>query len=183
MTAAVYFRTIPSRLPLLRPLIALAPVRLSPAKRRCISTSARAAQRRSSHFSSGYTNEYSIPPFGNGRGPIFDRKELKPLYPRDIKERVDAYVVAQDKAKVGLVLAPPDVLGLDTDIHAMLESHQHRPLQPPQALHTGRATRRTTANSRGTAYAPLASGARRTMAAPNSGGSLDSWYYILPAVI
>jgi hypothetical protein len=105
MTCSQCLRLLPYRHPLLRQRLVLSPARYTPAKYRCLSTTATAAQRRNDNFSTGYTNEYIIPAYGNGRGPIFDKKELHPLYPRDIKGRVDAYVVGQDKAKKAISTA------------------------------------------------------------------------------
>ncbi|KAI8960867.1 P-loop containing nucleoside triphosphate hydrolase protein [Daldinia sp. FL1419] len=55
--------------------------------------------RRSSEFSSGFTSSYD--PNEEGRGPMFSKNTfgVPQFYPRDLKKRVDEYVVGQDRAK------------------------------------------------------------------------------------
>ncbi|KAL2133594.1 hypothetical protein VTI74DRAFT_2069 [Chaetomium olivicolor] len=56
--------------------------------------------RRSNNFDSGYTSTYD-PTQETGRGPIFNKHTfgVPQFYPRDLKRRVDDYVVGQDRAK------------------------------------------------------------------------------------
>ena len=56
--------------------------------------------RRSNSFNSGYTSTYD-PSQDLGRGPIFNKPTfgVPQFYPRDLKRRVDDYVVGQDRAK------------------------------------------------------------------------------------
>ncbi len=58
------------------------------------------APRRSSNFSSGFSSSYD-PTVETGRGPIFNSASVgvPQFYPRDLKKRVDDYVVGQDRAK------------------------------------------------------------------------------------
>lgn len=58
------------------------------------------APRRSRYFDSGYTSSYD-PSQETGRGPIFAKGGfgVPQFYPRDLKRRVDDYVVGQDRAK------------------------------------------------------------------------------------
>ncbi|EGS23913.1 uncharacterized protein CTHT_0006220 [Thermochaetoides thermophila DSM 1495] len=58
------------------------------------------APRRSQYFSSGYTTSYD-PSQETGRGPIFSKNQfgVPQFYPRDLKRRVDDYVVGQERAK------------------------------------------------------------------------------------
>lgn len=58
------------------------------------------APRRSQHFSSGYSTVYD-PSNETARGPIFSKAGfgVPQFYPRDLKRRVDDYVVGQDRAK------------------------------------------------------------------------------------
>ncbi len=58
------------------------------------------APRRSNYFNSGYTSTYD-PSQDTGRGPIFNKPTfgVPQFYPRDLKRRVDDYVVGQDRAK------------------------------------------------------------------------------------
>ncbi|KAL2755819.1 hypothetical protein ACRALDRAFT_1064186 [Sodiomyces alcalophilus JCM 7366] len=51
-------------------------------------------------FSSGYTTSYD-PTLETGRGPMFNKAKygVPKFYPRDLKKRVDDYVVGQDRAK------------------------------------------------------------------------------------
>ncbi|KAI0202544.1 P-loop containing nucleoside triphosphate hydrolase protein [Astrocystis sublimbata] len=55
---------------------------------------------RSTNFDSGFTTSYD--PNEQGRGPMFTSKSsvgVPQFYPRDLKKRVDEYVVGQDRAK------------------------------------------------------------------------------------
>ncbi|KAK4120786.1 P-loop containing nucleoside triphosphate hydrolase protein [Parathielavia appendiculata] len=56
--------------------------------------------RRTSDFNSGYSSSYD-PSQETGRGPIFNKHTfgVPQFYPRDLKRRVDDYVVGQDRAK------------------------------------------------------------------------------------
>ena len=56
--------------------------------------------RRPNSFNSGYTSTYD-PNLETGRGPIFNKNTfgVPQFYPRDLKRRVDDYVVGQDRAK------------------------------------------------------------------------------------
>ncbi|KAK3946283.1 P-loop containing nucleoside triphosphate hydrolase protein [Diplogelasinospora grovesii] len=56
--------------------------------------------RRSQHFDSGFSSSYD-PSQDSGRGPIFAKNTfgVPQFYPRDLKKRVDDYVVGQDRAK------------------------------------------------------------------------------------
>ncbi|KAL5612630.1 hypothetical protein BROUX41_004275 [Berkeleyomyces rouxiae] len=69
---------------------------------RCFSTAAPrlTAPRRTRDFGSGFTNSYD-PSVESRRGPIFKSKAagVPPFYPRDLKAKVDEYVVGQDRAK------------------------------------------------------------------------------------
>lgn len=58
------------------------------------------APRRSQYFNSGFTTSYD-PSQDAGRGPIFNKHTfgVPQFYPRDLKRRVDDYVVGQDRAK------------------------------------------------------------------------------------
>lgn len=58
------------------------------------------APRRSNSFNSGYSSSYD-PSQEMGRGPIFNKHTfgVPQFYPRDLKRRVDDYVVGQDRAK------------------------------------------------------------------------------------
>jgi ATP-dependent Clp protease ATP-binding subunit ClpX len=58
------------------------------------------APRRSNYFNSGYSSSYD-PNQETGRGPIFNKHTfgVPQFYPRDLKRRVDDYVVGQDRAK------------------------------------------------------------------------------------
>ncbi|KAK4115651.1 P-loop containing nucleoside triphosphate hydrolase protein [Canariomyces notabilis] len=59
-----------------------------------------AAPRRSQYFNSGFTTSYD-PNQETSRGPIFSKATfgVPQFYPRDLKRRVDDYVVGQDRAK------------------------------------------------------------------------------------
>lgn len=68
---------------------------------RCLSSSRRlAAARRTADFNSGFTGTYD-PSIDTGRGPMFSKTSfgVPQFYPRDLKKRVDDYVVGQDRAK------------------------------------------------------------------------------------
>ncbi|KAK0626162.1 P-loop containing nucleoside triphosphate hydrolase protein [Immersiella caudata] len=58
------------------------------------------APRRSQYFNSGFTSSYD-PSQDTGRGPIFAKSTfgVPQFYPRDLKRRVDDYVVGQERAK------------------------------------------------------------------------------------
>ncbi|KAI0389690.1 ATP-dependent Clp protease [Xylariaceae sp. FL0594] len=62
-------------------------------------TIVRTTTRRNSGFNSGFTSSYD--PNEEGRGPMFSRNSIgvPQFYPRDLKKRVDEYVVGQDRAK------------------------------------------------------------------------------------
>lgn len=61
--------------------------------------SVRLLSRRPYDFNSGFTSSYD-PAQDSGRGPIFKPSYGVPqFYPRDLKARVDEYVVGQDRAK------------------------------------------------------------------------------------
>ena len=94
-------RVVVCRICLRNPVTSIA--RNIPTARRQISTTKALEQRRNDNLQTGYTSQYSVSSPDNGRGPIFDKREPNPLYPRDIKERVDAYVVGQEKAKVRIL--------------------------------------------------------------------------------
>ncbi|KAL0470472.1 ATP-dependent Clp protease [Neurospora intermedia] len=74
------------------------------ARLRYISYSSRLAlspRRSQSYNNQGFTSSYD-PNQENGRGPIFSNKAsfgVPQFYPRDLKRRVDDYVVGQDRAK------------------------------------------------------------------------------------
>ncbi|KAI0422281.1 P-loop containing nucleoside triphosphate hydrolase protein [Xylaria grammica] len=55
---------------------------------------------RSANFNSGFTSSYD-PNEEGGRGPMFSKTTMgvPQFYPRDLKKRVDEYVVGQDRAK------------------------------------------------------------------------------------
>ncbi|KAK4165056.1 P-loop containing nucleoside triphosphate hydrolase protein [Cladorrhinum sp. PSN259] len=60
-----------------------------------------AGPRRSAYFNSGFSSSYD-PTQDTGRGPIFSKRGqfgVPQFYPRDLKKRVDDYVVGQDRAK------------------------------------------------------------------------------------
>ncbi|KAI1381321.1 P-loop containing nucleoside triphosphate hydrolase protein [Hypoxylon crocopeplum] len=63
------------------------------------STVLRTASRRTLDFNSGFTSSYD--PSEEGRGPMFSKNTfgVPQFYPRDLKKRVDEYVVGQDRAK------------------------------------------------------------------------------------
>ena len=68
-----------------------------------LSTSSRllySTPRRPNSFNSGFSSSYD-PSLETGRGPIFNKNTfgVPQFYPRDLKRRVDDYVVGQDRAK------------------------------------------------------------------------------------
>ncbi|KAI2464291.1 P-loop containing nucleoside triphosphate hydrolase protein [Annulohypoxylon bovei var. microspora] len=69
--------------------------------RRLLSTSIvlHTPSRRISELNSGFTSSYD--PTEEGRGPMFSKSTfgVPQFYPRDLKKRVDEYVVGQDRAK------------------------------------------------------------------------------------
>lgn len=58
------------------------------------------ANGRSGEFNSGFSSSYD-PTEDNGRGPMFNKAKfgVPQFYPRDLKKRVDDYVIGQDRAK------------------------------------------------------------------------------------
>ncbi|SCN64827.1 related to MCX1 protein [Fusarium fujikuroi] len=58
------------------------------------------ASRRNNDFNSGFSSSYD-PSIDAGRGPMFNKTNfgVPQFYPRDLKKRVDDYVVGQDRAK------------------------------------------------------------------------------------
>jgi ATP-dependent Clp protease ATP-binding subunit ClpX len=66
---------------------------------RYISTS-QPSSRRNNDFNSGFSSSYD-PSGDSGRGPMFNKTNfgVPQFYPRDLKKRVDDYVVGQDRAK------------------------------------------------------------------------------------
>lgn len=58
------------------------------------------SSRRTTDFNSGFTGVYD-PSMESGRGPMFNKSKfgVPQFYPRDLKKRVDDYVVGQDRAK------------------------------------------------------------------------------------
>ncbi|UPK93487.1 hypothetical protein LCI18_004422 [Fusarium solani-melongenae] len=91
-------------IPLLRPLpIAVSrPPSYNPSPRcRHLSVSIPlAVSRRNADFNSGFNSSYD-PSVDPGRGPMFNKASfgVPQFYPRDLKKRVDDYVVGQDRAK------------------------------------------------------------------------------------
>ncbi|RDA89612.1 hypothetical protein CP533_1472 [Ophiocordyceps camponoti-saundersi (nom. inval.)] len=68
---------------------------------RCLSSSQSfASSRRTPDFNSGFTGSYD-PTAEAPRGPMFSKSKfgVPQFYPRDLKKRVDEYVVGQDRAK------------------------------------------------------------------------------------
>ncbi|KID61976.1 ATPase, AAA-2, partial [Metarhizium hybridum] len=68
---------------------------------RCLSTTApHQTSRRTPDFNSGFTGSYD-PTAELGRGPMFNKANfgVPQFYPRDLKRRVDEYVVGQERAK------------------------------------------------------------------------------------
>ncbi|KAH6656800.1 ATP-dependent Clp protease [Truncatella angustata] len=84
-----------------RPRVASAAIPLSGPRRRTFSVSSavRTAPRRTRDLSSSFSNTYD--PDEEGRGPMFNKSTfgVPRFYPRDLKKRVDEYVVGQDRAK------------------------------------------------------------------------------------
>jgi len=81
----------------------LKPRRLSSCQsRRRLSVTARVgtAPRRTQDFNSGFSSSYD-PNEDAGRGPMFNKARfgVPQFYPRDLKKRLDDYVVGQDRAK------------------------------------------------------------------------------------
>ncbi|KAK3386994.1 P-loop containing nucleoside triphosphate hydrolase protein [Podospora didyma] len=74
--------------------------RIRPRGHPAFSTSPLLAARRSQYSNSGFTSSYD-PTQDAGRGPIFSKTNfgVPQFYPRDLKRRVDDYVVGQDRAK------------------------------------------------------------------------------------
>ncbi|KAI0137176.1 ATP-dependent Clp protease [Xylariales sp. AK1849] len=76
-------------------------VPLSTARCRAFSASStlQTAPRRTRDFSSSFSNTYD--PDEEGRGPMFNKNTfgVPQFYPRDLKKRVDEYVVGQERAK------------------------------------------------------------------------------------
>ncbi len=58
------------------------------------------ASRRTQDFNAGFSSSYD-PTDDAGRGPMFNRAKfgVPQFYPRDLKKRVDDYVIGQDRAK------------------------------------------------------------------------------------
>lgn len=87
-----------------RALTCVAALRVSLSRPRCRAYSTSrvllSASRRSNYFDSGYSSSYD-PTQETGRGPIFAKHTfgVPQFYPRDLKRRVDDYVVGQDRAK------------------------------------------------------------------------------------
>ncbi|CAK7267478.1 ATP-binding protein [Sporothrix epigloea] len=65
-----------------------------------VSRPALVASRRSQEFNSGFSSSYD-PTEDSGRGPMFNKAKfgVPQFYPRDLKKRVDDYVIGQDRAK------------------------------------------------------------------------------------
>ncbi|KAJ4127263.1 ATP-binding protein [Fusarium equiseti] len=63
-------------------------------------SSSRSSWRRNTDFNSGFSSSYD-PSSDAGRGPMFSKTNfgVPQFYPRDLKKRVDDYVVGQDRAK------------------------------------------------------------------------------------
>ncbi|OTB04530.1 hypothetical protein M426DRAFT_320650 [Hypoxylon sp. CI-4A] len=82
------------RISLLSPSISRIPHRISPTY-----TAIRHVSRRMPGLDSGFTSTYD--PNEEGRGPMFSKNTfgVPQFYPRDLKKRVDEYVVGQDRAK------------------------------------------------------------------------------------
>ncbi len=74
----------------------------APTHHRTLSVSAivRTAPRRTQDFNSGFSSSYD-PTEDAPRGPMFNKSKfgVPQFYPRDLKKRVDDYVVGQDRAK------------------------------------------------------------------------------------
>lgn len=65
-----------------------------------MSRAALTANRRTQEFNSGFSSSYD-PTEDGGRGPMFNKAKfgVPQFYPRDLKKRVDDYVIGQDRAK------------------------------------------------------------------------------------
>ncbi|KAL1913703.1 ATP-binding protein [Sporothrix stenoceras] len=76
------------------------PFILAHRRRLSISRPALTANRRTQEFNSGFSSSYD-PTEDNGRGPMFNKAKfgVPQFYPRDLKKRVDDYVIGQDRAK------------------------------------------------------------------------------------
>ncbi|KAG5982177.1 hypothetical protein E4U55_002219 [Claviceps digitariae] len=68
--------------------------------RQLSTTSSRLVPSRSPDLNSGFTGSYD-PTIESGRGPMFNKANfgVPQFYPRDLKKRVDEYVVGQERAK------------------------------------------------------------------------------------
>lgn len=68
--------------------------------RRLSTSSSRGSSSRSPDLNSGFTGIYD-PTVESGRGPMFNKAKfgVPQFYPRDLKKRVDEYVVGQERAK------------------------------------------------------------------------------------
>ncbi|CAK7238942.1 MAG: ATP-binding protein [Sporothrix thermara] len=73
---------------------------LSQRRRFSVSQLALAANRRSQDLNSGFSSSYD-PAEDSGRGPMFNKTKfgVPQFYPRDLKKRVDDFVIGQDRAK------------------------------------------------------------------------------------
>ncbi|KAB5585750.1 P-loop containing nucleoside triphosphate hydrolase protein [Coniochaeta sp. 2T2.1] len=93
---AVLSSTLVPRLP--PPLVRFRPL----TRTRTVATTSllRNNYRRTSDFTSGFSSSYD-PTQDTGRGPMFSKATfgVPHFYPRDLKKRVDDYVVGQDRAK------------------------------------------------------------------------------------
>ncbi|CAI4211610.1 unnamed protein product [Parascedosporium putredinis] len=88
--------------PLTRPLATSSPsiLKTGPRNRYLSLSTCRSAHRRSQDFGSGFSSSYD--PANEGRGPMFKHKAnygVPEFYPRDLKKRVDDFVVGQHRAK------------------------------------------------------------------------------------
>ncbi|KAI5457255.1 P-loop containing nucleoside triphosphate hydrolase protein [Mariannaea sp. PMI_226] len=72
----------------------------TPPHRHLSISSSLAASRQNADFNSGFTGTYD-PSIDAGRGPMFSKANfgVPQFYPRDLKKRVDDYVVGQERAK------------------------------------------------------------------------------------
>ncbi|KAF7546037.1 hypothetical protein G7Z17_g8719 [Cylindrodendrum hubeiense] len=82
--------------PLLRPF----PRPFNPRHRQLSVSRSLATSKRNADINSGFTGTYD-PSIDSGRGPMFNKSSfgVPHFYPRDLKKRVDDYVVGQDRAK------------------------------------------------------------------------------------
>lgn len=71
-----------------------------PRRRHISTTLPLGTSRRTPDFNSGFTGSYD-PTVESGRGPMFNKTNfgVPQFYPRDLKKRVDEYVVGQERAK------------------------------------------------------------------------------------